>query len=971
VGKFRFLVVILLSQFINWTALHTQILPKRTYTTHNGLPQIQVTSIYEDSRGLVWIATKGGICYFSGNKFINISDIHMDDPTMISDINEISDGKIIFQRHRLKQMATFDGAKVENIDVKGYQPKDIFIRFVKNDNIYFNKINQNNNYVLKYNIFTNLMDSLDIEGAELFVSKKNEYKIKDKKSLYIYQDKWCKIFQAKTYEELNKINFNFGKLLFSINDQSTQKVTIYDEIMQNKVISYFYNNEGNVKNIKIIDTLIQFCIYDNEFIYYINKGKYYKLKFNNHTHSKFLIDRYDNLWHASENGIQVFKINQFEEFHQDKISDVWAFYKVRNGKCYYSGYNQGLKVIKRNAADAIIKFRNPKDFNDLYNYTAVENKNGDIYFAHSQGYVKVSRNDKITCNAKCESILALTYDSTEDITYAATRKGFATIDKNDHVINFKSELFENRHSVSIISNDQKVYIGNYRKLIEFDKITRNFKDLTPLFASDDFASAISLEKDHNEKFWIGGHKGLYIYDPIKQKITKILSEVIKKNVVAIKFIRDTLMCIGTNNELIFINPQNINQFKIYNYLNGFLGEEIAQNGLFIDYQDTLWIPSATCLTKIAIKDISFNEEEAHLRFLSINDYKIPWIYSNNPIRIFQPDVKINFQSVGFVRPSEMAFQYKINEGEWSKWFKNESIYLTGMGSGEYKIYLKSLNGSRPNPEQASNYSLTFSVVLPFYKEPSFHYYALLAGILFLAFSIFYFWIYRRLQHKSRDKEVKIKFLQIHTLQSQLNPHFIFNVLGTIQSLIINKNTDLANKYLVSFSKLIRKFLDSTVRSNSTLDSKGIELEVTLAEEIEMLKLYMDFEKLQYEDKFNYTITIYDNIDIDAFTIPPLLIQPFIENCIKHGLMYRLDQGSLNIKFYLADEDLICEISDNGVGRKKAAEIQSGSIKIYKSRGIDLVRERVQILNTLDYDIRIFTEDLVPQGTRVSIFFNVK
>ena len=162
------------------------------------------------------------------------------------------------------------------------------------------------------------------------------------------------------------------------------------------------------------------------------------------------------------------------------------------------------------------------------------------------------------------------------------------------------------------------------------------------------------------------------------------------------------------------------------------------------------------------------------------------------------------------------------------------------------------------------------------------------------------------------------------MQSQLNPHFLFNVLGTIQGLIINQNTELANQYLVSFSKLIRRFLDSTVKSNSTLDSKGIELEVSLREEIEMMQLYIGFEKLQYKDKFDYFIHVDPCIDKDAYTIPPMIIQPFVENSIKHGLMYLENKGILKLQFLKNSDSLTCLIEDNGVGRKKVAEIQSES-----------------------------------------------
>ena len=293
-----------------------------------------------------------------------------------------------------------------------------------------------------------------------------------------------------------------------------------------------------------------------------------------------------------------------------------------------------------------------------------------------------------------------------------------------------------------------------------------------------------------------------------------------------------------------------------------------------------------------------------------------------------------------------------------------------MNSGNYQLLVRSRTGSNQTSENYSVDSVRVEVSLPVYKEPNFHYYALGAGLLFLLLSGLYFAFYLNYQHRGKVKEQRIKFLQVHTLQSQLNPHFLFNVLGTIQSYIKAGKFDLANGYLLEFSKLIRRILDSTVKSNSMMDTSTINTEISLNEEIELLKGYIGFEKLQYSDKFNFKISLPEE-DIDELTVPPMIIQPFVENAIKHGLMYRETCGMLNVRFYMRGESLICEVEDNGVGRARAAEMQKNSIKIYKSRGIDLVKERIAILNTLDYDIKIFTEDILPQGTKVTIFFNYK
>ncbi len=216
----------------------------------------------------------------------------------------------------------------------------------------------------------------------------------------------------------------------------------------------------------------------------------------------------------------------------------------------------------------------------------------------------------------------------------------------------------------------------------------------------------------------------------------------------------------------------------------------------------------------------------------------------------------------------------------------------------------------------------------------------------------------------RDKERQIKYLQIQTLQSQINPHFIFNVLGAMQNQILNNDSKTANEHLVKLSKLIRSFLDASVSSNLSYSSKSFD--VTLEKEIELLNLYLEFEKLQRPEKINYEFIIDANIDIVNTTIPPMILQPYVENAVKHGLMYKDGPGLLTIRIYKNSSGINIIIEDDGVGRTAAEEIQKKSKRIFKSHGTSLVRERVEILNELGYNIDIKTADRPIGGTIVII-----
>ena len=178
-------------------------------------------------------------------------------------------------------------------------------------------------------------------------------------------------------------------------------------------------------------------------------------------------------------------------------------------------------------------------------------------------------------------------------------------------------------------------------------------------------------------------------------------------------------------------------------------------------------------------------------------------------------------------------------------------------------------------------------------------------------------------------------LELRALQMQMNPHFVFNALNSIQSYVMNQDTLTANLYLSKFSRLIRLFLDSS-RSRF----------IPLAEEIKLLMLYIELEKIRFENKFDFEITV--DAQVNKYVeIPTMILQPFIENAINHGLRYKHQKGLLSIKFYKELGYLICKIEDNGVGRNNAEKIQSKSSKGYKSQGLKITTERLTTYNKIN------------------------
>jgi LytS/YehU family sensor histidine kinase len=166
----------------------------------------------------------------------------------------------------------------------------------------------------------------------------------------------------------------------------------------------------------------------------------------------------------------------------------------------------------------------------------------------------------------------------------------------------------------------------------------------------------------------------------------------------------------------------------------------------------------------------------------------------------------------------------------------------------------------------------------------------------------------------------------------MNPHFIYNALSNIMHAIEEHQNKMAFKYLAKFSKLLR----------STLESSREDY-ILLEDEIKSIENYIDLQQLRFEDKFDYVIEADDSIDLESAIIPPLLLQPFVENAIEHGIRHKKDKGMIKVRFIKAGENIICEIEDDGVGREKAWETEYQNKK-HKSLAIDIIRDRIEILN---------------------------
>jgi hypothetical protein len=313
---------------------------------------------------------------------------------------------------------------------------------------------------------------------------------------------------------------------------------------------------------------------------------------------------------------------------------------------------------------------------------------------------------------------------------------------------------------------------------------------------------------------------------------------------------------------------------------------------------------------------------------------------------------------------KLWYRFKLNgkDKDWLPAQNSRQVQYSNLRGGQYRFEYES-------SQDGINWTKGFNapaivVLIPFWKQPLF----IALNVLLIAALIYIF--YRMRINKIKDElrlksdfEKRIHEIEMVALRSQMNPHFLFNSLNSIKSFVLKEDKYSANRYLTKFSKLMRMIL---ANSNQKW--------ISLKEEIDALELYLDFELMRLPDKFSYELNVEEKLKMDEIYLPPLILQPFVENAIWHGIIPKKEVGKIWINVNLKNNTLAISIIDNGIGRRKAETLKTGSISRKKSFGLKITKERLnQLNNILDIDSTIQIIDLYDdyeqaEGTKVEIQF---
>jgi ligand-binding sensor domain-containing protein len=524
----------------------------------------------------------------------------------------------------------------------------------------------------------------------------------------------------------------------------------------------------------------------------------------------------------------------------------------------------------------------------------------------------------------------------------------------------EEEIIEDKRSTCAVEKDSGFYIGTLNGLIHksYDGKVVSLGNIFPVLAS----RIVNLEVSDKGVLWITTKgNGVVAYSAGKVLYHFTEADGLTSDNGISLFLDGNIVWLGTEKGLnrIEITPRGarMTRFSMSDGLPSNVINAIATAG------KKVFVGTPIGLTYFEVDKIS-QASACDLQLTGIYLANKYWTYDSTGF--FLPhrnnDIRFEFSGISFKSAGEIKYQYRLLglQSEW-RTTTDEQLNFPSLSSGKYTLQLRAINKYRVE-SRVKEVSFTIEKLL---REKT--WFRIL--ILFLIIdTIWLFFRYRigAVRKKAKEQAIlnqRIAELEQKALRSQMNPHFIFNSLNSIQQYVAERDITGANNFISDFSRLIRMTLDL---STNTF--------INMSDEIEYVTTYLKVEKTRLENQFDYSINIDKDLNLHEIYVPPLLLQPYVENSIRHGIKYKKENnGMINICVQRKEADILVSIEDNGIGREAAQQYKSKYHIQYQSKGMSINKDRIDILNSHnDKKIEIFINDLYDKnneaaGTRVDIY----
>lgn len=917
----------------------------KTYSEKDGLPHNDCWQIIEDDKQLIWVGTYGGgLSYFDGEQFTTINE---DNGLVYNKIR-----KLFYYKSNL-YVGTQNGLSVVNTitkSVKNYNLKEnrlsVMDFFVFKDEIYLITFNTGSykltdTDLIKVNdekelfTITTKNDSLLFSKDGNAPSLKSIHKIatsdflKNRKNYTKFGGSvfWdIETVGSKTYGAAWGVNFDSGGF-YEINNESIKKINLKYNLPSNIIYKILNSPETQQLYLATLDKGIYIIDTDN------------MVSFNSKANLKCALTTFQN--------DLILGFDDYLEIEVDTISSVISKSDFLN---FISGEIQFKSLSKRYPSSLDIRsFSINTDYlASVFKILSIKEFDYNQYVNTSIGVFKITKSNN---KFKIDNYYPV---STTSGFYIDSQIGFLFQKPYAQVLNLS-----NHNNAKDLQRFDLNNPDNPRDIIQFIELKNQLVGISRFkgiyrFVDNKFTSLYSngLIKDKEfvlasklseSSFLVSDYTGnIFKYETNDSADSTVFNKIINAN----NLIGNTVTGLAPYKNYIIVSTNfGLNIFDTSSGAHWFFDEEqgidakniidlelkgdnlelITSKGIYT-IQLKKWlntsIPISFCVTSVKVNGVEENSQRLSNSGLSYNENRF----------------NINLD-VKFVKhPKKFSYRYKIdglqdaNWTDWLDWGETKAIDIPYLPPGDFKIEAeyKYLATGQVGKEVV----LELKINKPYWRTFGFYSVSILL-ILSLAFLL----IRQRYKIILKKKietfllRQRITEVKMEALRSQMNPHFIFNAINAIQNFVIQNDTDSSLNYMNSFSSLIRKTLDYSSRSK-----------ITVKEELKFLKLFVKIQNLRFGNRVKFTVNIQKGIDKNIVKIPPMLLQPIIENCFEHAFNDSVKSPEIVLSFELEDVYLIITVKDNGIGFVNKSE--------YTSKGMTLVSERLTLLNDknqLDYN----------------------
>jgi len=974
-----------------------------TYNRMDGLSNETVNALIETDDGNVWIGTDVGLnCLRRGDDSVLVFLHRPDDSATISH-NKIN---FLLQDQPGRILLGTDGGfniiDLETYEVKRYHESETQLQSAPGNQI---------NYILKssagiYWLGTNFglleYNPNTLENTRHLHRPEDPHSLSSNRVRAIYEDDRHRIWVGTEngLSLLNRRQAGFRVFRHDKDDPQSLSHNFVESVYQDKSGNFWIGTDGGGLN--LLDTgdfsfaQVQSWINDAGGL---SSNRVYDI----------IEDTEGNVWFGTFNGVNIW--NKFKpHFHHFKANPydpeslsnnfVWAFIEYRP-QIIWVGTDDGIGVFNANTG----KFSPLSEYFTSDNKLSsdrvrslLKDKNNNVWIGtRDQGLNKLdTKTGRVYQfkpsvqyhNSLCGNYVINLYEDKNGLIWVATNNGLNTIDPITHAIRVFRHAPDDSASISsntiydfLEDKQGNFWIATLDGLNLFHPETQSFTVYRNHGPESDPVSTdrlFCLYEDSNDNFWLGTRGGgLELFDRQTHTFQSYTTKNGLPNNVVYTILEDSSsnLWMSTNWGIAMMDTRK-NTFVNYDVSDGLQSNEFNVGAKLKSLSGQLFFGGMKGFNVFTPGSIRINPSKPKILITSFKKFNQaqPGQVSDGDTIILSYNenfFSFEFSTLDFINANRSKYGYLLKNysHDWTYVDgRRHFAEYTNVNPGNYTFMV--VGASSNGVWNKDGIAVTVIVKPPWHQTWYFKTLVVLF-FLFLIWLIIYSRVRRiRRKHVMEKKVLKIEKqlfdIQQKALRLQMNPHFIFNSLNSIQSFIITNDIDLAVNYLSRFSQLMRLIL---VNSSEAV--------IPLADEIAAVKHYIEIEQLRFDNKFDYTIIIDPEIDEEFTGVPPMIIQPYIENAVIHGLVNKKTSGSIKIEFKRKGEMMLCTIVDDGIGRQAATEIKRQNGLNAKSRGMMITKERLDILNKgarEKYSVKVF--DLKdtsgkPAGTRVEVLITIQ